>query len=194
MGIKNIIKKHTKRKVIAKSCSILLENNQYHDISISKLAQTAGIGKGTIYEYFENKEDIVFELMSCLQDEYDEKLSIRLKELPTEFSKTIALFTLFISEDEYVIKQREIYKQFIIISLSNPSKNIRNYNTILRNKYITILNDIINNKELATKIYDDIISIFVTSNIIENFNLQDKVREYIKTQISNLTIGEKHYV
>jgi AcrR family transcriptional regulator len=189
--MKNLLKKNIKRKNIAKSCSILLENNQYHDISISKLAKTAGIGKGTIYEYFENKEDIVFELMSCLQDEYDEKLRSRLLELPNIFSKTIALFTLFISDDEFVSKQRDIYKQFIIISLSNPSKNIKNYNGKLRDKYISILDSIIDNKQLAIKIYDDIIGIFVTSHIIENFDLQEHVRTYIKTQIDTLNLGVK---
>jgi len=32
------------------------------NISISQIAKTAGIGKGTVYEYFNNKEDIVFSM------------------------------------------------------------------------------------------------------------------------------------
>jgi len=184
--LRNTIKKQNKRKNIAKSCSVLLENSQYHDISISKLAQTAGIGKGTIYEYFENKEDIVFELMTCLQEEYDEKLRTKLLELPNIFSKTIALFTLFLSDDDEVIKQREIYKQFLIICLSNPSENIKQYNGKLRDKYIAMLESIIADKELAIKIYDDVIGIFVASNILDGYNLQENVRLYIRKQIDSL--------
>lgn len=184
--MKNRLKKTNKRKIIAKSCSELLENSQYHNISISKLAKTAGIGKGTIYEYFENKEDIVFELMSCLQDEYDEKLNFKLKEAQDTLEKTVALFTLFISNQENIIKQREIYKQFLIICLCNPSENIKQYNKKLRDKYILILNSIINNKTLSTTIYDDIVSIFITSNIVDNYNLKENILSYIKKQINKI--------
>lgn len=190
--MKNRLKKTLKRKTIAKSCSILLENNQYHDISISKLAKTAGIGKGTIYEYFKNKEDIVFELMTCMQDEYDERLRTKLLELPNVFSKTIALFTLFLSDDDEVIKQREIYKQFLIICLSNPSDNIKQYNGHVREKYISILSQITKNTELSIKMYDDIIGIFVVSNILDEYDLQENIRTYIRKQIDTLNIGEEN--
>ena len=34
------------------------------ELTVAQVAQVAGIGKGTIYEYFENKDDIVFEIMN----------------------------------------------------------------------------------------------------------------------------------
>ena len=181
--MKNILKKNLKRKIIAKSCSSILEENQFQNISISKLAQTAGIGKGTIYEYFKNKEDIVFELMSCMQDEYDEMLMPKLNELPNIFSKTIALFSLFISDDEKIIKQREIYKQFLIICLSNPSSEIKQYNANIRIKYIKMLEQITSNKSISEKMYDDIVGIFVASNTLHDYDLSSNVKEYIKNQI-----------
>ena len=165
------------------SLNIILEENQFQNISISKLAQTAGIGKGTIYEYFKNKEDIVFELMTCMQDEYDEMLLPKLNKLPNMFSKTIALFTLFISDEEKVTKQREIYKQFLIICLSNPSNEIKQYNANIRIKYINILEQITSNKSISQKLYDDIVGIFVASNTLHDYDLSSNVKQYIKNQI-----------
>ena len=62
-------KKLQKRKDIAKSTCELFVRKGFVNISVSEIAQVAGIGKGTVYEYFRNKEDIVFELMSCLSFE-----------------------------------------------------------------------------------------------------------------------------
>ena len=121
--------------------------------------------------------------MTCMQDEYDEKLLFKLKALPNIFSKTIALFTLFISEDENIIKQREIYKQFLIICLSNPSSEIKQYNANIRTKYINILEQITSNKEISQKMYDDVVGIFVASNTLHDFDLSTHVKEYIKNQI-----------
>ena len=63
------LKKINKRKAIAKSTCDLFITKGFVNISISEIAKVAGIGKGTIYEYFTNKEDIIFELMSCLQED-----------------------------------------------------------------------------------------------------------------------------
>jgi len=189
-----IVNKEKKRRNIAFACKDLLLENGINELTIAQIAKTAGVGKGTIYEYFENKEDIVFELMTCMQDDYDERLRTKLLELPNVFSKTIALFTLFLSDDDEVIKQREIYKQFLIICLSNPSDNIKQYNGHVREKYISILSQITKNTELSIKMYDDIIGIFVASNILDEYDLQENIRTYIRKQIDTLNIGEEKNV
>ena len=182
-------KKLLKRKAIAQSCSTLLEENQYYNISISRLASTAGIGKGTIYEYFENKEDIVFELMTCLQETYDEKLDLLLNGDYTTIEKINFLFMLFINNDELIMKQRAIYKQFLVICLSTGSDKMKEYNSNVRNKYINILDTIISNKLIATNMYDSIIAMFINSNTLMNYNLKNNIKNYINEQIN--LINEK---
>jgi AcrR family transcriptional regulator len=182
-------KKQKKRKAIAQSCSVLFQENQYYNISISKLASTAGIGKGTIYEYFENKEDIVFELMTCLQETYDEKLESLLYGNYTIIEKINFLFMLFINDDEIITKQRDIYKQFLVICLSTGSDKMKEYNSNIRNKYINILDTIISDKIIATNMYDSIIAMFINSNTLMNYNLKKNIQEYIIKQIN--TINQK---
>ena len=176
-------KKILKRKQIAKSCASILEKTQYHNVTISKLACEAGIGKGTIYEYFENKEDIVFELMTCMQESYDEKLEQLLNNDNNVIEQINSLFMLFLDNDETTTKQRDIYKQFLIICLSTTSSKMKEYNSKVRNKYINILNSIIFNKVVATNMYDSIIAIFINSNTLVNYNLKENIQKYIKEQI-----------
>ena len=184
--MENCKKKILKRKQIAQSCASILEKTQYHNVSISKLASEAGIGKGTIYEYFENKEDIVFELMTCMQESYDKNLFNLLENTNCLKEKLHYLFMLFLSDDVKIIHQREIYKQFITICISNPSDKIKKFNSQIRNKYINILDKMINNKEEATQIYDKIISIYINSNTLSNYNLKENMNTYI----NKLTIKE----
>ena len=49
-------KKLEKRKAIAKSTCDLFVRKGFVNISVSEIAHVAGIGKGTVYEYFSNKE------------------------------------------------------------------------------------------------------------------------------------------
>ena len=49
----------TKQEQILDALQALLENKNIQNISVSEIAQTAGIGKGSIYYYFPSKDSIV---------------------------------------------------------------------------------------------------------------------------------------
>jgi len=181
--MKSSNRKILKRRAIAQSCSTILQEEQYHNISISKLALTAGIGKGTIYEYFENKEDIVFELMTSMQESYDKKLELLLKKTNSIEMKLNYLFMLFLDDDKIIKKQRDIYKQFLTICISNPSEKIKQYNSNIRKKYISILNGIISNKDISTNIYDSVILTFLNSITLSDYTLKDNIQIYLAKQI-----------
>ena len=69
-----IVDKEEKRKAIALSCAELLLERGINKLTISQIAQTAGVGKGTIYEYFKNKDDIVFEIITLFINKHKEIL------------------------------------------------------------------------------------------------------------------------
>lgn len=64
---KNIIKimkdKKTKRELILQTSSNVFVRDGYNNAKMSDIARLAGIGTGTIYLYFENKEQILKELL-----------------------------------------------------------------------------------------------------------------------------------
>ncbi len=51
--------KTEKRKVITQAAMKLFSEEGYQSSSISKIAKEAGVSKGLIYTYFENKEDLL---------------------------------------------------------------------------------------------------------------------------------------
>jgi len=181
--MKDCNKKNLKRKNIAQSCANILQDEQYNSITISKLANEAGIGKGTIYEYFENKEDIVFELMTCMQESYDENLEQLLKSTNNIREKLNYLFVLFLSDEEKIVKQRKIYKLFLTICISSQSDQTKIYNTKVRDKYINIIDTIINDKDKAINIYDNITSIYINSITLNNYDLKENITSYLDKQL-----------
>ena len=52
----------TKRDLILESAYELFQQRGYYDTKIIDIADAAGIGKGTVYEYFESKDAIFLEL------------------------------------------------------------------------------------------------------------------------------------
>lgn len=54
--------KNSKRDMILETAYNLFLNKGYWETKIIDIADTAGIGKGTVYEYFESKDEIFFEL------------------------------------------------------------------------------------------------------------------------------------
>ncbi len=62
----------TKRDMILDSAYHLFQANGYHDTKIIDIAEKAGIGKGTVYEYFDSKESILFQLFQIkILDRYE---------------------------------------------------------------------------------------------------------------------------
>lgn len=180
-------KKYEKRKTIAKStCDLFIEKG-YVNITISEIAKVAGIGKGTIYEYFENKEDIVFELMACLQESYDNTLYKKLEKSSLIQEKVIFLFDIFLSDNPTVKVQRKIYKEFLSIYIHNKTDSMKLYNEKMMDKYKNILEDIfkksIEEKKLSKISLEFIPSIFAT---LQGFFIMEENKNVMLDYLNNL--------
>ena len=63
-----------KKKVYDAIFDTVLETNGISSITVSEIAQRAGIGKGSVYMYFANKEQMICEAINYLMDQVTEKL------------------------------------------------------------------------------------------------------------------------
>ncbi len=156
-----VLKKQEKRKQIAKSTCDLFIKKGFVNISISEIAQVAGIGKGTVNE------------------------NLQINKSTKE--KVIDLFSLYLSDDSKVETQRNIYKEFLAITLNNPSNEIIKYQERMMKKYTEILTNIflegIANKEIDEKILEFIPAIFAT---MDGFFIARKNKEQILQYIDDL--------
>ena len=55
-----IVNKEKRRREIAEAALEVLAEKGFVEASISQVAQAAGIGKGTVYEYFDTKDELIF--------------------------------------------------------------------------------------------------------------------------------------
>jgi AcrR family transcriptional regulator len=137
-----IVNKEEKRRNIALSCRELLLEHGINSLTISQIAQTAAVGKGTIYEYFENKEDIVFEIITTFIADHEKKLLALVTE-PIATKDKLFHFFYFLFEDEVARKHLKVYKEFLAISLSNEPEEMLLFSEECQDKFIFILNQII---------------------------------------------------
>jgi len=137
-----IVNKEEKRRNIALSSRELLLEHGIGELTISQIARTAGVGKGTIYEYFENKEDIVFEIIRTFISEHEK----RLDEISrSDLSAREKLFHFFylLFENEMAQKHLNIYKEFLAISLMQETEEMLSFSEACRERFITILKNIL---------------------------------------------------
>lgn len=136
-----IVDKVQKRKDIALSCKELIFKNGIANLTISQIAKTAGVGKGTIYEYFKNKEDIVFEIVNILVQERNIIKEKQLSEISVTKDKIKLFSKFFYSEED--MELRQLYKEFISISLSNPNSEMIAFQTECSSNYFKWFEEII---------------------------------------------------
>jgi len=136
-----IVDKEQKRTDIACACKEILLEHGIKNLTISHIAKTAGIGKGTVYEYFENKEDIVFEIITVFISEYEQRLhEVLQKDISTK--EKIFHFLYIGFEDEESKRQLNLYREFLAISMTSGTEEMVNFNIECRNKFALLIEDI----------------------------------------------------
>lgn len=95
--------KESKRAVILKAALKLFAQNGFHSAPVSKLAPLAGIGVGSIYRYFKNKEDLIH----CVYQDVDQSLQ---KAITASYSTSLS------DRDQYI----QLIKNLVLYLHSHP--------------------------------------------------------------------------
>ena len=169
-----IVDKEQKRKDIALSCKGLFANNSIKDLTIAQMAKTAGVGKGTIYEYFNNKEEIVFEIVNVLLQEHNQKKRQKIQSLDSSKEKIKIFFHVFYDKENEEL--RKLYKEFVSISLVSPNPQMVVFQTKCADTYFEWFEEIIqegvdkgelaqNSKKLARGLFVIGEGLFISSEV-----------------------------
>ena len=180
-----IINKEEKRKEIALKCKDLFLQKGMK-VTVSELAKAANIGKGTTYEYFKNKEDIIFEILNILTEEFNKEFFSKLKSVNNTYEKLLVFFEFFYKNYEEL---KKIYNEFIAITLTSKNEEMKNFATKIKKFYCQILEDIlkegVEKKELKKKsvkytyiLYNMAEGFFIESEL--TFLFKDKEKEFKK--------------
>lgn len=195
-----VVNKEEKRKNIALSCKSLLLEHGIKNLTISEIAKTAGIGKGTIYEYFQNKEDIVFEIMTLFVTEYEQYFCEQMKQNISTKEK-IYHFLNLLYVDEKVQKQIAIYREFLAISLIDATPKMREFSQACHDKFTGILTQIVEDAIKKGEILPlalnliGALKIFSTGLVVDSqlleINPHKEIDCFVETLFALITIKDK---
>lgn len=139
-----IVNKEERRREIALSCKELFIQKGINALTVAEAAKAAKIGKGTIYEYFENKDDIVFEIVEVLMNEHNIKKQEAINNATTTKEKVKVFFDFFYSDDKEKIELRALYKEFVSINLIAPNESMICHGQKCTREYFTWFENILN--------------------------------------------------
>lgn len=94
---------------------LITEGADIKEMKVSDITSRAGIGKGTAYEYFHNKEEIIGSALIYQIDSICSQISEKLSTLEN-FSDTVRYI---LSSMDREIKQRDCFIKFIHLLLGN---------------------------------------------------------------------------
>jgi len=123
-----IVNKEEKRKEIAKACIVLLDEVGIKKLTVSAAAKAANVGKGTIYEYFESKEDIIFAIIKIHIAENSEIILAKMKNALTTKDKLRCFFSFVIEDDEENLKHFNGYKEYLSVALADTTDGYKKFN------------------------------------------------------------------
>ncbi len=195
-----IIDKIQKKKDIALSCKLLILENGIHALSIAELAKSAGIGKGTFYEYFKNKDELIFEIVILLMEKHNLKKEFDIANASTVKDKIKVFYNFFYSEEDREL--RIFYKDFIATSLINPQEERKIFQSKCFDYYYQWLEQIIEesirrneiipeSKKLLKGLFAIGEGMFISSLTTYSIdNLEKELNRYIDTLFTLITIKE----
>ncbi len=127
--------KITKRKCILEAAIRLFSKKGYQQTSIEELAREAGIGKGTVYSYFQTKKDIV---RAFCEDE----LEFTREELTTNTNPDTPLkeqlMIFFMAEFKHLSRNKEFGRLYLQERVF-PDEHHSAEDLEMQNKYFELL-------------------------------------------------------
>ncbi|MPN19056.1 hypothetical protein SDC9_166422 [bioreactor metagenome] len=151
---------------------IITDNSNIESIKVSDIAKSAGIGKGTIYEYFKSKDEIIARSII-----YNFKIDIintieAIKEVSTFKEQCNHLFHYSISSGKFIFPSlRILYNQVIPKELNN-----------------IILEDFKEILDLKTQLYN-LLDYVINTGIDENIINKDLSRDYQRYVLISSSMG-----
>lgn len=181
------------RKSILKISEELFSANGYNETSTKKIAENVGIAEGTIFNYFESKSEIFFEIFTeedhiSLASDHQFKVGDFPSEIIAEYLCKIY--------DKFLIIPKKILKELILSSAKMANKRPKLFNKLasLDYKYIKeveylldqfVEKGLITKKD--TKLFSEIIySVFAFELLVFLYETDMKKEEMLKSTKSKL--------
>lgn len=174
---KNLTRKERERLLkrfeILDAAASLFAEKGYDRTKLEDIAETAEFGKGTIYNYFENKENIYVEIIDRITDDYLvelKKIDSTTKTLKEFISLLIDYIIEFVNNDKAAfLMLLRMRTEMNAIEKVRKSKVIKNYKVEASKIFELKINQAVKNKEIK-KINPEHFLILFRSSVFPYFH------------------------
>jgi len=101
------MKEKSKRQQILRAAEKLFTSRRFDEVTTDDMMRVAGVGKGTIYRYFKNKDDLFFQVAISGFDKLCELLD---KKVPKEASFKEKLVSVCQHISSYLTARRQLLR------------------------------------------------------------------------------------
>lgn len=159
MSIREQKKKRTKKTILKTAISLFNENG-YDNTSIEAIAKVAGVGKGTVYSYFNTKKDIIKGF--C---EYEiEQIHLELVKKSNQNAPILEqMKTIYMTEFLHVTQNKEFGRLYMREALFPADVNVEE-NLEIESKYFQVLFPILEKGQQRGELRKDIELLFLTGH------------------------------
>ncbi len=159
MSIREAKKKKTKQAILETAIS-LFSANGYENTSIEQIAKNAGVGKGTVYSYFQTKKDIIKGFCEYELERIHEELIKRSDQDATILEQ---MLTIYMTEFHHVTQNREFGRIYIRESVF-PGESEVGDNLEIDDKYFQMLFPILEKGQKRGELRKDVELLYITAH------------------------------
>ena len=145
-------KKRETKKAILEAAITLFSRNGFGQTSIEQIARTAGIGKGTVYSYFQTKKDIIKGFCEYELEQIHEQL-IRNSDTSEPIHRQMK--TIYMMEFHHITRNREFGRLYMRESLF-PEAHTGPDTEEIDNKYLQMLFPIFEKAQIRGELRTDL--------------------------------------
>jgi AcrR family transcriptional regulator len=159
MSIREAKKQKTKKAILEAAITLFSENG-YENTSIESIAKIAGVGKGTVYGYFQTKKEILKGF--C---EYElEKIHMKLVNGSNQDAPILEqMLTIYMTEFYHVTQNKEFGRLYMRESIF-PCDSEAQDNQEIDDKYFQILFPILEKGQERGELRKDVELLYITAH------------------------------
>ncbi len=159
MSVREIKKKKNKQAILDAAIS-LFSANGYENTSIENIAKKAGVGKGTVYSYFQTKKDI---LKGFCEYELEKIHKELVKHSNRNSSILEQMLTIYMTEFHHVTHNKEFGRIFMREWVFPSDNNFRDH-TEIDDRYFQMLFPILQKGQERGELRNDIELLHITAH------------------------------
>ena len=163
------------------------------NVSIKNIVEEADIARGSFYQYFESKEDLLIYILKENSEELNNKLKNKLKEINGNIFELYVFLYDSMIEEFTDNSDQELFRQ-IFINLKSSDENV--FDLVKRTKPQDIIDyyEQIDKTNLKIKNYEDLVIVCDMLNVITRRALIKNFKNKSKEECRKLFLKEIEYL